>query len=582
MHSPLPRAPGRTVRLLVTASLILATAAAVAMVAFAVYRNRQYTNGADAIQESNTVILSSEQVVKLLLDAETAERGYLLTGDPGYLNPYLAASPLILSRIDALRSLRPGDPQIDTMRELAAQKLGELHSAIETYQTQGSTAALAIVETNKGSVLMGQLREIAASLQSTESQTLTARSADASSKARYARLIVGGLAALVLLSTVCILVVLLRAFRASALDAKAVLDDSDARYHTLSEALPQIIWTATADGALDYFNERWFEYSGMDYAASVGWGWGSSVHTDDLALCLERWNRALSTGVIYETEFRLRRADGEYLWHLARALPLLTARGQRSWFGTCTDIDQQKRTEAQLIAANRVKDDFLGMVSHELRTPLVVIAGNANLLREREQELTREDRRAAYDDVTRAARRLQERVENMLVVSRHESEGSEEPEPVLVQHVLNAVVAECRASYPGRAFNVVVDRGLPAAAANAGHVEQVLQNLLGNAEKYGGSGPVDVTAVAEGAELLIRVSDRGPGIQDEDLERLFEPFFRATATAKSASGIGLGLAVCQRLVEFHGGRIWAQRRPGGGTEFGFTLPIYEAEPPGES
>ncbi|MEO6398421.1 MAG: ATP-binding protein, partial [Tepidiformaceae bacterium] len=407
-----------------------------------------------------------------------------------------------------------------------------------------------------------------------ETLTLTDRAARASSNARSARLIIGGLAALVLLSTVGILVLLWRAFRVSAVDARAVLDHSDARYRVLSEALPQIIWTAKADGALDYFNDRWFEYSGMDYASSAGSGWAVAVHADDLARCLERWNNSLATGAIYEMEFRLRRADGAYLWHLARALPLGTAQGARSWFGTCTEIDRQKQTEAQLLAANQVKDEFLSMVSHELRTPLVVIVGNANLLREREQALSRDERRTAYEDLSHASKQLQARVENMLIVSRHEIEGSEEPEPVLVQRVANAVVAECRIRFPQRTFTVEIAPGLPPVGVNAGHLEQILQNLLGNAEKYGGPGPIEVTAVALESEVVVRVMDRGPGIDEADQPRLFEPFFRASATAKSASGIGLGLAVCQRLVEFQGGRIWVRSRSGGGTEFGFAFPVY--------
>ncbi|NJR26454.1 MAG: PAS domain S-box protein [Richelia sp. CSU_2_1] len=123
---------------------------------------------------------------------------------------------------------------------------------------------------------------------------------------------------------------------------------SEQLYRVLAETIPQIVWTALPDGGVDYFNQRWFEYTGLTLAETQGWGWQPVLHPDDVQNCLERWNNSVQTGGIYEVEYRFKRGvDGAYRWHLGRALPVRDATGKIiKWFGTCTDIDDRHR-EAQ-------------------------------------------------------------------------------------------------------------------------------------------------------------------------------------------------------------------------------------------
>ncbi len=128
--------------------------------------------------------------------------------------------------------------------------------------------------------------------------------------------------------------------------AELALVESEHRLRFLADAMPQIVWTARPDGALDYYNQRWYEYTGLTFEQTQGWGWQPVLHPNDVGPCTERWTRSYTTGEPYQTEYRFRRAsDGAYRWHLGRALP------QRDpatgtivrWVGTCTDIDDQKR-----------------------------------------------------------------------------------------------------------------------------------------------------------------------------------------------------------------------------------------------
>jgi len=124
---------------------------------------------------------------------------------------------------------------------------------------------------------------------------------------------------------------------------------SEARLRTLADALPQLIWTNTAEGRADYFNRRWYEYSGLSYEQSQGLGWQAMVHPDDAQPSIEKWNKALATGQVFDTQYRLRRHDGSYCWFIGRNVPMLDASGNiTGWFGTATDVDTLKKAEEAL------------------------------------------------------------------------------------------------------------------------------------------------------------------------------------------------------------------------------------------
>jgi PAS domain S-box-containing protein len=238
--------------------------------------------------------------------------------------------------------------------------------------------------------------------------------------------------------------------------------------------------------------------------------------------------------------------------------------------------EQSQQVSEALAAANRAKDEFLGLVSHELRNPLTTIAGNAiALLRDNRKPFTEADR-AALVDMKAGAERLKALVENMLVLSRLGDQHSIEPEPVLVSRLMERVVARFRAEHPNREFVIQTKGNLPLVLAEPTSVEQIIDNLLSNAAKYStAEAPVELEAHTEGEHLAISVSDRGIGFDEP--EAIFEPFHRAPESAATAPGLGLGLTVCKRLVEILGGSIGAKAREGGGSTFTFTLPLMRDE-----
>jgi len=234
---------------------------------------------------------------------------------------------------------------------------------------------------------------------------------------------------------------------------------------------------------------------------------------------------------------------------------------------------EQARAELyQLREANAIKDEFLGLVSHELRTPLTMILGNAQALGARFRSLPPEVVEDALRDMTSNARRLHSMVESMLLLSHLETGHDVESEPVLVQRLLPAIVAQFGEAYEGADIRLEIDPALPPVEANPTYVTQIVSNLLSNAVKYGSKGsPIELVAMQGPDAVRVAVLDRGSGITDEEATRIFEPFTRLDRTQFQASGAGLGLTVCKRLVAALGGAIGARPRDGGGSEFAFTL-----------
>ena len=237
-----------------------------------------------------------------------------------------------------------------------------------------------------------------------------------------------------------------------------------------------------------------------------------------------------------------------------------------------------QRVQEELRRANEAKDEFLGLVSHELRTPITTIYGGARLLQSRGETLPVESRQQILQDITGETERLRRIVEDLLVLARAEFGQDFVSEPVLVQRIIPNSVRPFAERNGGRRIECSIEPELQPVGGEATYIEQVLRNLLSNAEKYGPpDGLIEVRAEQGESEVIVRVLDEGPGIAPDEAETIFERFYRSERWIGKASGMGLGLTVCKRLVEALSGRIWARPRPTGGLEVGFALPVYPEE-----
>jgi PAS domain S-box-containing protein len=325
------------------------------------------------------------------------------------------------------------------------------------------------------------------------------------------------------------------------------------------------------DGRWLRVNQRLCEITGYEPEELLERSFADITHPDDVEQDRAQLARMVAGDErTHSREKRYIRKDGTPVW-VDRTVSLTrTPTGEPDYFiSIVEDISARKAAEARLRTALAVKDEFLGLVSHELRTPMTVILGMSDLLAG--GRLDPADARAVAADIADSAADLNDLIESMLLLARLDQDEEQADEPLLVDRVAAKAVVRQRQRDPSREYRLE-SRGDVLVEAHPGLIERIVANLLSNASKYSAEGSsVQVHIEADGSEVRVHVLDDGPGVPDEEMERLFEPFYRATASVR-APGAGLGLSVVRRIAESFGGRAWAANRAGGGSDFGFALP----------
>jgi PAS domain S-box-containing protein len=389
--------------------------------------------------------------------------------------------------------------------------------------------------------------------------------------------------------------------------AERKLRESEASFRRLADAMPQIVFTAQPDGSFDYFNQRWYDYTGLTFEESKDGGWKSVAHPHDLPRRIDLWSRAISTGEPFEDQCRFRRkVDGVYRWHLGRALPIVNSEGKiEGWFGTCTDIEDYKRAEAEnrqlneqlesrvsqrtaeletangalknstdrLERSNRDLQDFATVASHDLQEPLRKVQVFGSRLKKNCGPLLDAQGQDYLERMLNAGRRMQTLVEDLLAFSRVTSQARPFVEvdlSVVTQEVLSDL--EVRIAETGARVQL---GELPTIDADPAQIRQLLQNLIGNALKFHKKEQAPVIRIyaastTQDGFFRLMVEDDGIGFDEKYLDRIFTVFQRLHGRAEY-EGTGIGLAVCRKIAHRHGGEITAISAPGKGATFVVTL-----------
>ena len=366
--------------------------------------------------------------------------------------------------------------------------------------------------------------------------------------------------------------------------AEEQLLESEARFRTMADKAPVLIWTTGTDGLATISTRPWLEFTGRTMEQEVGTGWTQGVHPDDLTNLLQLLEAVVPARKPFTTEYRLRRADGEYRWVIESGVPRYTGAGEfAGYIGSNIDVTDRKRLEeereriwqlqADLAHRNRVETvgELTASLAHEINQPIVAAAVNARACMEwlrRDVPNLPEAREAAsalVTDVTRVADII-DRVRSLY------RRGTPQRELVEVNEIIREMIVLLNdtANRSSISIRTELDPVLPTTKADRVQLQQVLMNLMLNgieAMKGIGGELVVTSKRTDGGQLLISVRDSGVGLPIEETERIFMAFF----TTKP-HGTGMGLAICRSIIESHGGRLWASANTGQGATFQFTLP----------
>jgi PAS domain S-box-containing protein len=354
------------------------------------------------------------------------------------------------------------------------------------------------------------------------------------------------------------------------------------------DTIPAIVVRHRRDGSPEFLNQTWRTYTGLSQDSWQGQRWAVAVHPDDAPMVEAAWRAHLPTGQPFETEQRLRRADGEYRWFLVRRVPLRDANGQViRWYAAAHDIDDQKRAEralqtaqAELAHVTRVTTlgELSASIAHEINQPLAAIVANAEaILRLLGRDVPDiAEAQAAVADVSKDARRAGEVIWRI-------RDFSKKVHPQMTQLDINEVVEEAakhirhEALQHGVTMQFEFASDLPPVRGDRIQLQQVVVNLAVN-------GMEAMTSLQHRERVLIvrterdqsdrisvAVADAGIGIEPENLNRIFVAFH----TTKPG-GLGMGLAICRSIIEVHGGRLWVDANVPRGTIFRFTVPAFAA------
>ncbi|WP_240543430.1 PAS domain-containing sensor histidine kinase [Spirosoma foliorum] len=389
--------------------------------------------------------------------------------------------------------------------------------------------------------------------------------------------------------------------------AKVALQESEQRFRTLLEAIAQMTWTNTPEGEVNFYNQRWYDYTGLDFDQIKAWGWQSLVHPADLPRTLDMYKKALADGTTFVVENRYRRGtDGMYRWHLNRALPIRDELGEIVlWVGTATDIHEQKllatqleqqvqvRTE-QLVASNQDLrrsnenlEKFAYIASHDLQEPLRKVQSFGDLLKN-QYAVELGEGLDYLERMQSAASRMSLLIKDLLTFSRI-STRQESTTSVSLNQVIEEVIDDLEVAILQVDAQIQVDL-LPVISGDESQLWQLFQNLLSNALKFQQPGiapviRVQVEQILAGsipalvqpsrqamAYHQINVSDNGIGFDEKYVDRIFQVFQRLH-TRNEYAGTGIGLAICEKVVANHGGAITAYSKPGKGATFTIYFPI---------
>lgn len=576
-----------------------------------------------AVAQSRDVSRALADLMSALKDAETAIRGFAITDVEEYLKPFENSQALFPVYLNRLRNFTLDDPyyhsQLEAFATSVDRRVAILKHVIEIQRRHGAEAARLEIKKDDGRKLMDQIRDQVVAMEIHEQEVLVDRSQTA--RLGYQRSFFTTLGASLL---AIVMVGLALSLVRVELRRR---EKAEARFRTLTEAIPQMVWNTDASGRVTYFNRRWVEYTGLSSADAVESWWTQVAHPDDAERLENAWRRAVSqTTESFTEEGRIRDIrDGSYQWFLTTVAPLRRSDGTvEQWIGSLSSIDEQRRhaellagmvkirtaelesanqllrdevsertraearaqtTSIELARSNEELEKFAYVASHDLQEPLRKIQAFGDRLSKKFRGTLGPDGVEYVDRMQFAAGRMRRLIDDLLAFSRVTSKG--QPFSLIdLTAIAHDVVDDLDEQI--QQSSARIDLGnLPHVMADPLQMRQLFQNLIGNSLKFRKPDTPPIVTIRAvpweklppdadpppptGSGIRITVADNGIGFDQTYSDRVFELFQRLNGRGEY-EGTGIGLAICRKIVQRHKGQITVRAKEGEGSTFVIDLP----------
>ncbi|MEQ1858606.1 MAG: CHASE3 domain-containing protein [Chthoniobacteraceae bacterium] len=558
--------------------LLAAACCLVGVVAVSVQSAWSFRNASLMALHANEVARRIDALHSQLKDVETGQRGFVISGKASFLEPYESGMAAIPRELEALRMLSISDPslegRLDEIAPLVAEKIAEIQLVLDVRKSQGAQAAAEIIATGRGLRIMESLRAKLGELEAAQNAQIRVHLEHARRDGRFSG---GALAVGLVFGAAMIGVVhrLVRSGEAAAAEIHDLYDRAPCGYHSLDV---EGVFTAINDTELSWLGYTREELIGRVKHADLMTPESRALHHERFALFKEN-------GSVAAIQFEVVRRDGSVMPILLNSTAIYGPDGRyASCRSTVYDNTEQVRSSRALAAAidrlravNEDLEAFSYTVSHDLRAPLRHVGGFSLMLAKHLGDQADEKTQHYLKTIEGAARNMESLIEALLAFS-----GLGRTHLTMSGVQLDRLVAGVKAGLNGEVSGRRIEwhiAPLPEIEGDATLLRQVFTNLIGNAVKYTRSrecAHIEIGLAESGAhELVVFVRDDGAGFDPSHAKKLFGVFQRLH-TAAEFEGIGVGLANVRRIVERHGGRVWAEGAVGAGATFFVSLPVRKA------
>ena len=561
------------------------------------------------VGHTNSVLHELDNIQKTLLEMETGYRGFFVTEDQSFLAPLAAGQDTLPRRLEVIRGLLADNnvqlANFNQLKDLTAEKIDEIKIVLRLWKEGHHDEAIDRIRDGNGKQIMSEIQTVTQTMQEVENSLLRKRALEFESSRSHTTILTYTAVSIIIIVSLLSLYVG-RVFRKNEISlaktsqslkiANEAIKQSESEFRALANSVPQMVWVADSGGSYIYYNDRWFEYTGMSKNLEIASHWLHYLHPEDIEKNQLQWSLATEAGEPYEVEFRIQGIDGTYRWFIGRGIPVYDEKKSiTQWFGTFTDIhayrtlseerelllESERSARDESERAIKAKDDFVATLSHELRGPLNAILGWVQILHTKRNDHSLLDR--GLEVIDRNTRLQSQLISDLFDFHRVQAgKVALNIESVYLSEVVTACADSISPACAEKEITLIrqITGDIPNIPGDGNRLTQVVMNLLSNCVKFTPTGgTITIRLEATHDIATIAVTDSGVGIDPEFLPNIFERYTQgADHPSKKTGGLGLGLSIAKSFVLLHRGTITASSKGvGAGSCFTVQLPCSNPE-----